>query len=58
MICFVTMHEGGRWIQLSDTAVKAEIAKGTKFAAIRIGDWIYDFILKDLGFNPIRYRWY
>lgn len=55
MILFVTYYEGGYWTQLSEEELQNQWNQGIRFAALRCGKWIYDFILKELGHNPIRY---
>lgn len=58
MIVFVTYAEGEMWTQLTDIEAQAQFESGVRFTAIRIGNWIYDFILKQQGYNPWRYYWY
>ena len=44
-----TTCEGGIWHQ-----VPLSTAKKFKVAALRYGDYIYDYVLAELGHNPIR----
>ena len=58
MIAFVTLVEGGRWYQLDSEDIQFFLDREMYFfAAVRVGDWIYDFVLKNQGYNPWRYNW-
>lgn len=52
MIIFVTNREGGQWKQIDYRDATQPLSV---YAAVRIGDWIYDNILKRLGYSPIRF---
>lgn len=56
MVIFVTYREGGYWNQLTEEQFRDQQNCGIKFAAVRVGDWIYDFVLVKLGYSPIRFQ--
>ena len=55
MIVFVVWAEGEIWTQMTSEEAQARYEKGERFTALKVGNYIYDFVLESRNKAPIRY---
>ena len=58
MVVFVTYREGGTWTQLTEDECQKQFESGVRFAALRVGNWIYDFVLQRYNCKCLRWMDY